>query len=60
MNGWISCDDRLPSEGQVVETKIIHNDGTETNRVDLKRRKSIWLFADDVMVYYRPTHWRLK
>ena len=55
---WIACADRLPPEGETVDTKIEDEQGTR-NEQQLKRRGRLWFFTDDSMyVYYTPTHWR--
>lgn len=65
MNGWISCSDRLPECGEVVETKIDDQAGVR-NVQTLKRYqrdpecRSLWFVPDgSVYVYYEPTHWRV-
>lgn len=55
---WIPVAERLPPEGEVVETKIDDTDGIR-NEQKLKRQGQLWFFADGSMyVYYTPTHWR--
>lgn len=57
-NKWIKCEDRLPLQGEIVETKIDDEKG-ERNIQKLKRQGRLWFFPDDSMyVYYTPTHWR--
>jgi len=55
---WIKCENKLPPDGEVVETKI--DDGqTVRNIQPLKRQGRLWFLQDGKMyVYYRPTHWR--
>ena len=56
---WIRTAERLPPEGEIVETKI--DDGRYIRNVQrLKRRGSLWYFPGGSMyVYYTPTHWKL-
>jgi len=55
-NPWISTADRLPPEGEAVETKLSPPD---RNHASLVRKGNLWFFEDMSMyVYYRPTHWR--
>jgi len=57
-NEWIKTKDRLPLNGEIVETKIDDEKG-ERNIQPLKRQDRLWFFPDDSMyVYYWPTHWR--
>ena len=55
---WISIKDKLPSDGQLVQTKI--DDKNETrNETQLIYKDGLWWFSNMLMyVYYRPTHWR--
>jgi hypothetical protein len=56
---WISCKDRLPKEGDKVETKI-HDEKGSRNENTLCRQGCLWFLPDFSMyVYYTPTHWRL-
>lgn len=56
---WISCKDRLPKEGDKVETKI-HDEKGCRNENTLCRKGGLWFLPDFSMyVYYTPTHWRL-
>lgn len=56
---WISCKDRLPKEGDKVETKI-HDEKGCRNENTLCRQGGLWFLPDFSMyVYYTPTHWRL-
>lgn len=58
MNEWISIYNRLPNEGEIVETKISDSDG-ERNFGKLRRQNNLWFLPDMSMyVYYTPTHWR--
>lgn len=58
INKWIYVHDKLPSENEVVETKIDNSQGC-CNVCKLKRQGWLWFFPDDSMyVYYTPTHWR--
>ena len=57
---WISVEDSLPLENEVVETRISDEKGIR-NEVDLVLYKGLWFVADKSMyVYYFPTHWRRK
>lgn len=57
MTEWISVNDRLPPQYQVVQTKIDTADGVH-NVQPLKRVGGLWFFEDGSMyVYYTPTHW---
>lgn len=58
MAEWIRCDQRLPPESEVVDTKIDDATG-KRNEQPLKRQGRLWFFPDGSMyVYYQPTHWR--
>lgn len=55
---WIKITTDVPTEGQIVETKIEDSKGTRNNAL-LVRHGGLWYFADESMyVYYTPTHWR--
>lgn len=55
---WIKTTDRLPAEGQEVET-MISDDHGERNKQELIRIGCLWYLTDMSMyVYYTPTHWR--
>jgi len=55
---YVSCRETLPSENEVVMTKIDDHNGVRNER-PLKRRGDLWFFPDGSMyVYYTPTHWR--
>lgn len=57
-NKWIKVSEQLPSEKEVVETKIDDSKGCR-NVQKLYRYKNLWFFPDGSMyVYYTPTHWR--
>ena len=57
---WISVDDSLPLENEVVETLISDEKGIR-NEADLVLYKGLWFVADKSMyVYYLQTHWRRK
>ena len=65
MREWINCNEILPEEGVIVETKIDDNDNGNSNHVSacvrLFRRGCLWFCQDgNTYVYYRPTHWRLE
>jgi hypothetical protein len=54
---WISTQNLLPKEGDIVLTKIDDRQGTR-NIARLQRRKNLWFLEDGSMyVYYTPTHW---
>jgi hypothetical protein len=54
---WISVKDKLPKQGQVVNTKIDDSKGVR-NEQQLKLSGNLWFFPDGSMyVYYTPTHW---
>lgn len=54
---WKRCRNELPSDGEVVSTKI-HDDSGPRNEQLLKRQGRLWFFPDGSMyVYYTPTHW---
>ncbi len=58
MSEWISVKDRLPADGDEVETKIDDAKGSR-NEQSLVLQGSLWFFPDRSMyVYYSPTHWR--
>lgn len=58
LGAWIHCDDELPPEGEVVETKVDDASGCR-NKQKLKRQGRMWFLPDGWMyVYYTPTHWR--
>jgi hypothetical protein len=50
--GWIKVEDKLPSEGEVVETKI------KTARPLIYRNGVWWLLDNSTIVICTPTHWR--
>lgn len=55
---WILCDDELPPDGIIVETKIDNERGVRNEQM-LLRQGRLWFFPDRSMyVYYTPTHWR--
>lgn len=55
---WISCDDQLPPNDIIVNTKIDDERG-ERNEQLLRRRGRLWFEPKGVMyVYYEPTYWR--
>ena len=55
---WISVKNRLPPEGEVVQTKIDDSKGCR-NETRLVMKGRLWFFSDMGMyVYYEPTHWR--
>lgn len=55
---WTDTKDRLPKEGQLVETKIHDKNGLRGEQL-LRRRGHLWFVEDGSMyVYYTPTHWR--
>jgi hypothetical protein len=57
-NEWIVCSDRLPPDGELVESKIDDRLG-KRNEVRLKRSGRLWFVPDgSIYVYYTPTHWR--
>jgi len=57
---WVSCDRRLPADGEEVETKIDDYKGVR-NQQSLVRQGALWFFPDlSMYVYYRPTHWRKR
>lgn len=59
-SGWIPCDNQLPPEKEVVETKIDDEKGCR-NEAKLYRQGNLWWMRDGSMyVYYRPTHWRRR
>jgi hypothetical protein len=59
MNKWIPVVNKLPPEGEAVETKISDSAG-ERNIQELKLIKNLWWLPDGSMyVYYTPTHWRV-
>jgi hypothetical protein len=53
---WIPLTVDLPPDGKMVMTKIDDADGVR-NEQSLVRQGNLW-FADEMYVYYRPTHWR--
>lgn len=58
MNDWTRTIDRLPAEGEVVDTKISDANG-ERNEQQLKRQGNLWFHpSGDMYVYYTPTHWK--
>lgn len=55
---WIHCDQSLPPDGLLVDTKLDDAQGCR-NVQPLKRHGRLWFFDDESMyVYYTPTHWR--
>jgi hypothetical protein len=57
---WIACKDRLPKEGEKVETKIHDEKGYRNEGATLCRQGGLWFLPDFSMyVYYTPTHWRM-
>lgn len=55
---WISLADRLPIEGELVNTKVDDKGGCR-NKQQLKRSGNLWFEKDVSMyVYYTPTHWQ--
>jgi hypothetical protein len=55
---WIACQERLPPEGLVVQTRIDDSRGVR-NTQELKRRGRLWFVPDgSIYVYYEPTHWK--
>jgi hypothetical protein len=58
MNEWIAVHNKLPPEGELVETKIYDSAG-ERNFGKLRRKGNLWFLPDMSMyIYYCPTHWR--
>ena len=59
-NNWIDCNDRLPPDREVVETKIDDVQGGCRNVQPLYLDSGrLWFLSDGSMyVYYTPTHWR--
>lgn len=58
MSNWVSVKDKLPENGEVVETKVEEEKWVRKEQ-RLKRRGNLWLLEDGSMyVYYTPTHWR--
>lgn len=54
---WISVNERLPKNGEVVLTKIDDAEGVR-NCARLMRDGRLWFFPEgDMYVYYTPTHW---
>lgn len=54
---WIKVEDRLPTEGRLVITKI-HDTNGERNEQPLKRQGKLWFHRGGATyVYYTPTHW---
>lgn len=57
-NNWIKVSNILPTEGEVVETKIDEG-GKVRNEGVLRRIGRLWYLPNRSMyVYYTPTHWR--
>lgn len=57
-NRWTKVADQLPTDGEVVDTKIDDSAGVRNHCV-LKRQGRLWFTRDGEMyVYYTPTHWR--
>ncbi len=55
---WIATADRLPTQGEIVATKVVH-DGKESMHARLRLVGALWFHAtDDFYMYYDPTHWR--
>ena len=60
MSRWIPVAEKLPPEGEVVDTKIDDRDGVR-NVQPLKLDSNLWFVADgSIYVYYTPTHWRIR
>lgn len=58
---WISCRDRFPDRGIVVDTKIDDANGVRNERPLKRGSGSLWFVPDDsIYVYYQPTHWRAR
>jgi hypothetical protein len=53
---WIACKERRPPQGIPVMTKIDDELGVR-NMHALSRKGRLW-YAEDMYVYYEPTHWR--
>jgi hypothetical protein len=57
-DGWISVKDELPTDSELVNTKIDDGRGAR-NEQPLKRYGPLWFLKDGSMyVYYEPTHWQ--
>ena len=55
---WIKTSEKLPTEGERVETKVDDKDGTR-NFQDLVYKGNLWWTPNMSMyVYYSPSHWR--
>jgi len=60
MEKWIEANKELPTEGYIVKTKIVDENG-ERNIQVLTRKGNLWWLPDMSMyVYYTPTHWLKK
>jgi len=60
MEKWIEVGKELPTEGNVVKTKLSDKYG-ERNIQELIRKGNLWWLTDMSMyVYYTPTHWLKK
>jgi hypothetical protein len=57
MDTWIRCDDSLPLNGDLVETKVDDADGCR-NVQKLRRKDGLWFTSYNMYVCYTPTHWR--
>lgn len=55
---WYRISDKLPNDGDVVETKIDDDRGCR-NETQLMFKHNMWFLPDGSMyVYYTPTHWK--
>jgi len=58
MKDWKYCEQALPTEGVVVNTKIDDQKGCRNEQL-LYRQGRLWFVPNGSMyVYYEPTHWK--